>query len=66
MTEHNLMFTDDGRFLYCAICREIDIDATEHEREEIKSIYYKYDTITRVGYRNMHHANKDYKSLQCN
>ncbi len=55
--EHNLEFTDDGRFLYCTICKQIDIEGTRAEREEAESIYYKYDTVKRVGHQQIHHAN---------
>ncbi len=35
------------------------------DREERESIYYKYDTATRIGYQRIHRANEVYKRLQC-
>ncbi len=64
--QHNLEYTDDGGFLYCTICKELDIKETRADREERASIFYKYDTVTRVGYQRTHHANEVYKRLQCN
>ncbi len=63
--QHNLEFTDDGRFLYCTICKKLDIEETRADREERPNIYYKYDTVTRIGYQRIYHANEVYKRLQC-
>ena len=63
--QHNLEYTDDGRFLCCTICCQLDIEETRVDREERESIYYKYDTVTWIGYQRIHHANEVYKRLQC-
>ncbi len=60
--QHNLEYTGDGIFLYCMICRKLDIETTL-DRDE--SIYYKYDTTKGVGYQRTHQANVVYKRLQC-